>query len=77
MVGLEIQRVCLRVRLIHGGYFTEEFDFESRNNGFDDLILNREDVIQRAVVILRPDLRARARLHELHTNANLISCASN
>ena len=43
-------------RLLFG---RQEFDLESGDDGLRDLVLQREDVVQVAVVALRPDVIAR------------------
>ena len=63
-------RLAARLRV---GVPSQQRDAQLLHHGLRDVILYREDVVERSVVGLRPQVVAVGNLHELHRDANAIA----
>ena len=70
LVGLGVRRgALLDGRTLLG----QELEFERCDDGLRDVVLDGEDVVERAVVALRPDLRVGGRLEQLRRDPHAIA----
>ena len=67
VVGIEMGRAALLDRLF---FLRQQLEFQRRDDGLGDLVLQREDVVQVAVVALGPEVVVARRLDQLGGDAD-------